>query len=244
MSQADLLLGAVVLLAALTQGLLGFGFGLVLMSVAPRLLGLRQAVPFTAVFGVFVAGAVFWRYRRHARWREVAPMLAGGVLGLPLGVLALERLDPGPCIRALGVLLVLYVLHAAWPRGRRGTGRPVPRPLGVPAGLVAGVFGGAFAMGGPPVIAYANARRLTPATFKGVLQGFFVVASTLQLGLLARAGLLNGAVLRHDLLLAPAVPVGVWLGTRYGDRLHPAVFRRLILSALLVLGALYALRGR
>ncbi len=235
---------ALVLCAAFIQGVIGFGFGLVVMSVLPRLLPLQVAVPFTATYGVVVALLIFWRYRKHAAPRESAPMILGSLLGLPIGITALRELDPDPCIRALGVFIVLFVIQSAWPRKIAPHERaPVACGWAVPAGFLAGIFGGAFAMGGPPVIAYTNARRLSPAGFKGVLQGFFVVNTAVMVALLGWAGMINGETLSRNLLFAPMIPLGIWLGARYGDRLHPSVFRRIVLGALLLLGVLYAVRG-
>ena len=167
MSAADLAVAGLVLAAAFIQGVIGFGFGLVVMSVLPRLLPLQAAVPFTAVYGLVVAFLIFHRYRQHASARETWPMIAGSLVGLPIGVLALRTLDPDPCIRALGVFIVLFVIQAFWPRRIAAHDRPpVSRAWAAPAGLLGGVFGGAFAMGGPPVIAYTAARRVSPATFK------------------------------------------------------------------------------
>ena len=244
MSLADLGLALLVLSAAFIQGVIGFGFGLVVMAVLPRMLPLQVAVPFTATYGVVVALLIFWRYRKHASLRESAPMILGSLAGLPIGITALRRLDPDPCIRALGVFIILFVLQAAWPRRIAPHERPpVGRRWAVPAGFLAGIFGGAFAMGGPPVIAYTSARRLSPAGFKGVLQGFFAVNTAVMLVMLAVSGLVTEETLSRNLLFAPAIPLGIWLGARYGDRLHPSLFRRAVLAALLGLGVLYAVRG-
>ena len=98
-------------------------------------------------------------------------------------------------------------------------------------------------MGGPPVIAYTTARRLSPATFKAVLQGFFAVNTAAMLGMLAFAGMITTETLTWNLWFSPMIPLGIWLGARYGDKLQPSVFRRAVLAALLGLGVLYAVRG-
>ncbi|MDJ0522610.1 MAG: sulfite exporter TauE/SafE family protein [Planctomycetota bacterium] len=246
MTTEHVLLGAVVLAAATIQGVIGFAFGLVLMGVLPRLVPLGEAVAITATCGVFVAALIFWRYRRHVLWGEVVPQLAGAAIGLPVGVLALKHVDPDPCVRALGVLILLYLAWTLWPRstGTTTRRRRIARPWGFPAGIVAGAFGGAFATGGPPVIAYGTARGYNPKTFKAVLQGFFVTATAAHLGLLANAGILTRDVLLRAVVFVPLVPLGTWLGGRYGDRLHPIVFRRLVLAALFVLGLDYLVNGR
>ncbi len=245
MNSDPLLLGAVILLAAFVQGVIGFAFGMVLMSVLPRFLPVPAAVATTATCGLLVSGLVFWRYRRHVLWREVGPQLLGAALGLPLGVLALKHLDADLSVRILGGSLVLYVLGSVWPR-RGGTEetRPVTRAWAAPAGFVGGALGGAFATGGPPVIAYASARRLTPAAFKAVLQAYFFTATCAHVALLAQNDILTGALLGDVLPFLVLIPAGVWLGGHAGERVNPRIFRRLVLGALLALGVAYAVMGR
>lgn len=240
----EIAIAGIVLMAALSQGVIGFGFGLIVMSVLPRVLPLEVAVPFTLVYGVVVAAAGFHRYRSHAPWREIGPMLLGATFGLPVGIFALRSLDPDPCVRVLGILIVLYVAHTVWPRRvAPHESAPLRRRWAVPAGFVAGIFGGAFAMGGPPVIAYATARRFSPSAFKGVLQGFFATSTAAALLAFAGAGMLTMDGLWLNLMFAPLVVVGAWAGMRYGDRLHPVLFRRVVLTALLFLGLSYVIGG-
>jgi uncharacterized membrane protein YfcA len=244
-SSLDLAIAALVLVAALSQGVMGFGYGLIVMSVLPRFLPLDVAVPFTLVHGVVVAGVGYLRYRAHAPWREIGPMLGGALLGVPLGVFALTSLDPDPCIRVLGGLIIVYVVHASWPRRIAPHEQaPLNRLWSLPAGFLAGVFGGAFAMGGPPVLVYASARRMSPSTFKGVLQGFFASSSLVSLAFLGGAGVLKPEGLLRNLFYAPLVLLGAWVGMRWGDRMHPVLFRRVVLTALLVLGLSYLIGGR
>ena len=125
-----------------------------------------------------------------------------------------------------------------------GTPRALGRGWALPAGLAAGALGGAFATGGPPVIAYGTARGLPPFVFKGGLQAFFACTTAAHLVLLAGAGILTQDVALDGALLMPLVPLGTWLGGRYGDRLAPALFRRLVLAALLALGLSYVVGGR
>jgi uncharacterized membrane protein YfcA len=246
-SGVDLLLAGLVLAAAFTQGAIGFGFGLLVMALLPRLMPLAEAVGTVALMGIFVNGFLFWRTRRSFRLADVAPLYLGAAMGLPLGVLLLRNLDPDPATRALGAFLVVYSLWALlveW--------RPAPGPRGpawgrgwaVPAGFLAGILGGAFATGGPPVIVYAHARRWPPDAFKALLQGFFVAATATHLVLLAGASILTPSLAGHAVPFLPLLPLGVWLGARWGERLAPVAFRRLVLAALFALGAEYLVAGR
>ena len=98
-----LLAGAV--LAGFVQGVAGFGFALVAMSVwvwgLPPQTAAVMAVAGSLVGQVVAAFAV----RRSLAWTAMAPMLAGGLAGIPLGVWLLPRLDPVLFKFCLGLLL-------------------------------------------------------------------------------------------------------------------------------------------
>jgi uncharacterized membrane protein YfcA len=241
---AEVLIAALVLFAAFTQGAIGFGFGLLVMAFLPRLLTLQGAVATTAVFGLFVSGTLVWRYRRAVDWRTSGMLLLAGVVGLPLGVLALREVDPDPGTRALGAILAAYALWELLARRAQAERPPIHRAWGWPAGFFAGLIGGAFAMGGPPVIVYATARRYPPIAFRAVLQGFFFPSTVIHVGNLWAADVLTPDIALRALYFVPLVPLGAWLGARFGDRLHAGVFRVVVLIALLVLGASYAWMGR
>ncbi len=174
MTVAHVVLGAAVFVAAFTQGVIGFGFGLLIMAVLPLVMPLQAAVGTVAVCGLFVCLYLLWRYRRHVDWADVARLCAGGAFGLPLGVWVLRDLPAELCMRVLGALLVLYAGWnlAAGRRSRPVEREPVATGWGYPAGLLGGVLGGAFGTGGPPVVIYADCRKYAPMLFRGVIQGF------------------------------------------------------------------------
>lgn len=94
--------------AGFVQGLSGFGFSLVAMSfwawaIDPKLAAVM------AVFGG-LTGQIMAAFTvsRTTDWKRLLPFLAGGLLGLPLGLLLLPQLDVQLFKLFLGVLL------AAW----------------------------------------------------------------------------------------------------------------------------------
>src|SRR5688572_24574949 len=122
----DLLLAVIVgaALAGFIQGLSGFGFGLTAMAVWAWTLEPRLAAAL-AVSGALVGQVTAaFTVRRGWNWKDLAPFLAGGFAGLPLGIYLLPRLDV-PLFKALlGLMLVivcpLMLFASRLPRVRGG----------------------------------------------------------------------------------------------------------------------------
>jgi len=246
-TQAELLLGVLILFAAFAQGVLGFGFGLILMAVLPHFVPFKAAVPFVAIFGLCMNAFLLVRYRRSVRKGPVFPIIAGGLAGVPLGVALLHTQSSLLLERILGVVIVIAALWSLFGTriAKRKQGEVTERshaPSGALAGLLGGVLGGGFNIGGPPIVIYGAWARWSPRAFRGTIQAFFFVLAVLQITLLGSTELLNVATVRSGLPYLPVLALGAWLGAATGDRLRPDWFAQLILWALVLLGVLYFLR--
>jgi uncharacterized membrane protein YfcA len=160
-------------------------------------------------------------------------MTAASVVAVPLGVLAVRRLDGGLVLVVLGVVLAGYALY-----GLLDLRLPVLERPGwaYAAGFVGGLLGGAYNTSGPPVVIYGHCRRWPAAEFKGNLQGYFLVNSLVVLGSHALAGAFTSQVWRHWLVALPGLALGIAAGLLLDRRIDPLLFRRLVLILLLVLG--------
>lgn len=227
------LLVLVTFAAAFIQSLTGFGSALVAMAVLPTLLGIRTAAPLVALLAGTLEAVLLLRYRGAVNLRAVWPLLAASALGIPLGVLALAHVQGQAVLVVLGLVIAGYALYGLLnPR--------LPR-LDHPAwagvfGFAAGVLGGAYNTSGPPVVIYASTRGWAPDEFKGTLQGFFLVNDGL---------VILGHLFGHNLTIQvvqfyavglPALLLGAFLGARMDRYLNPALFRKVVLALLLVVG--------
>ena len=228
-----LLLFLVALLAAFTQSLTGFGSALVSMAVLPGLIGIRTAAPLVTLVTVTIDVTLLARYRQALNLRAIWRLVAALVLGVPLGILVLRRVEERLVLAILGAVIAGYALYALLsPR--------LPR-LEHPAwaygfGFIAGVLGGAYNTSGPPVVIFGNCQRWPPSEFKGNLQGFFLVNDLLVIAGHALSQNLTPLVLRDYLIVLPALIVGLFVGGRLDRRLDPALFRKIVLVLLVVMG--------
>src|SRR3954451_25232370 len=98
-------------LAGFVQGLSGFAFSVVALSVWAWALAPETAAPL-AVFGALLGQiASFASVRGGFEFGRIAPFVLGGLVGVPIGVFILHNVDPLGFRLAIGVFLTLYALY-------------------------------------------------------------------------------------------------------------------------------------
>ncbi len=229
----DLLIALVTLVAALTQRLTGFGSGMIPMAVLPGLIGIRTATPLVALITTTVDLLMLSRYRAGIRPSAIYPLLVGMMFGIPMGILALRRIDEGIVLSVLGAVIFLYALYAL-------AGFRIPRPSGRPwawgIGFLAGMLGGAYNTSGPPLIVYGQAQEWPPDEFRANLQTLFIFNDVLVIAGHLVARNLTLVVARAYLIAMPALAVGFLVGGRLNRFLSPERFRILVRVLLCILG--------
>ncbi len=233
MDTTTIFVGLIVFLAAFTQSLSGFGLALVSMALLPAVTGIRMATPLVALIAIVIEAVLMIRYRQsldvHAIWKVVL----AAVIGTPLGVLFLSRVDERIALTILGLVIAGYALYAL-------LGLKLPRLensfWAYTAGLVGGMLGGAYNTSGPPVIVYADCRRWPPDVFKSNLQGYFIISSLVIAASHAFSGNLTAPVWRMFWWTLPFIVVGLLAGLSLDRWLNPVMFRRVVLVLLVLMG--------
>lgn len=242
------LLCAAVVLGFSIQTALGFGGGMVSLSLAALWMPVQAAVPLIAPLSIVQSIAVLRREHGHIAWRPllriIAPTMGTGfVVGLLLATrlaehdALLRRLYGGLVIALSLAGLLLSQRPAAAQVVEAGTS-PLRRVAASLAGFVAGVVHGLFATGGPPLAWAAHFLELRKDAFRTTLLATFLVVNTVMvIVLVADARLGAGQALPLAMLVTAglaAVPVGRSLSRR----LPEAGFRRAVYGLLLLIGLL------
>src|SRR2546430_2200574 len=101
-------LALALLCAGFVQGLTGFGFGLVSMSLMPLVIGVKQAAAISTVFSTLATVTTFVRHYRDYNWRRGLTFLASVCLGVPVGVYFLDRGSESMLLRVMGIIMILF----------------------------------------------------------------------------------------------------------------------------------------
>jgi uncharacterized protein len=227
-------------LAGFVQGLSGFAFGMVSMALWVWVLDPKLAAVM-AVFGSLIGQLIgLFTVRRGLAWRELLPFLLGGLVGIPLGVGLLPRLDADVFRFGLGALLVIacpaMLFASRLPRvAFRHAGSA--RAADALAGLGGGVMGGLGGFTGVVPTLWCTLRGMDKAAQRTVVQNFNL--STLAVTMAAYVA--TGAVTRPMWPLLPLVAAAVLvpslIGARFYQRLSEQSFRRVVLGLLTAAGA-------
>lgn len=227
----------VVCLAGFTQGMTGFGFGLVAMPLLLMLMNLKEAAALTVLLNLLVCGMTFFSTRNHYSFRQGLGLVAGTCLGVPVGVYALVRLDEILLLRVLGAAMVLMSANELILA--RGRAIHVSPRLGLPFGLLSGGLSGAFGMGGPPAVAFAYSQPWSKEQIVALLQVVFGLSAVLRLLLLGSAGLLARPLLLTGLWSLLPLAGAILLGQKCFARIPQPVLRKATFVFLGLMGLKY-----
>lgn len=230
----------VVLASGMLRGLTGFGFAIAAVPLLSTVLSPRLAVAVAALLQLTVGIVNAPRAWRHADRASLAPLLAGAMIGTPLGMVAL-RLAPTGLSRLAVAAAALLALVAAW-RGSRLGGSVVGRRPAA-AGIVSGLLNGLAAMPGPPVVAHFLNAPVDPAAARASLTLYFAATAVFAVASGLVAGIIDGRAATLALICAPLLLAGDWLGGRLFLAGGERVFRPVALMVLAAAAGVAAARG-
>jgi uncharacterized membrane protein YfcA len=232
----------VLFVAGVVSGLSGFAFSAIAACIL-WLLPPLQAVPLIMLLSVCNQLASVGQLRkemvlRGSPDREGAlAYIAGGVIGVPIGLVLLHALPTRVFASGLGLFLIIYsvffLLKPASLRIRLSGWRPA-----IAVGLAGGMVGGFSAFPGSMPVVYLGLRGFSKAETRGITQPYILALQLLSLGILA---VTNPAIFDLQFWLLwgaalPAVLLGSLTGVALYRRMSEVNFRRAVLFLLIVSG--------
>lgn len=229
----SVIVGAV--LAGFVQGLSGFAFGMVAMSVWAWTLEPQLAAPL-ALFGALTGQVIAAVTARRSFDKSILwPFVLGGLVGVPFGVWLLPHLDLVMFKLCLGVLLVLWcpamLMSQHLPKVKFG-GRVADGVAGAIGGAMAGIGG----FSGTIPTLWCTLRGFQRDTQRAVIQNFNLSMLSVAFAVHLASGSIGRSVVPLLVLVASAVAVPVLLGARLYIGISEVAFRKIVLSLLTLSG--------
>ena len=219
------------------QGLSGFAFGLTAMaiwawSIEPVLAG--PLVAFGTLFGQLLSiGTV----RRGMEAGLIWPLVAGGILGVPLGVALLPHIDQLAFKLGVGVLLLVWRLAMLVARDipRITVGGRLADAL---VGWIGGIMCGIAGLNGPAPTLWTTLRGWDRDRQRAVFQTFSLVTQALTIAAYLATGIIQTGTAWLFAVIVPAMLIPTLVGARLYRSFTDAGFRRIVLGLLALSGAI------
>ena len=222
-------------IAGLVQGISGFAFSMVAMSIWVWGVDPQLAVV-VAVFGGLTGQIISAiRVRRGFHFSILWPFLLGSAVGIPIGTWLLPFLDPNRFKLVLGLLLVVccsaMLATDRLPRIEHG-GRTADAGVGILGGVMAPLSG----FSGLAPALWCTLRGYNKDEHRAVIQNFNLIVLFATFGSLVWSGRVKQPMLPYMALVAGALVIpSVW-GSKIYVGMSQAAFRKSVLYVLIVAG--------
>lgn len=233
---AALWLGA--FLGGLASGAAGFAFGIVASAIWLHALDPLHTTILVVSGGVLIQFGTIIPIRRDIDLKRFAPFAIAGLIGIPIGVWLLVRIDAHVLKIALGIFLLVYGVYAfATPRlpRIRGGGKIADAAVGFAGGVLGGMGGYSGVL---PAI-WTQLRGWSKEVSRGVYQPFIIMAHLTTLALIGVVAFNRAGVVLF-VLAAPALLLGAFIGWRIYGKLDEQRFRQVLAALLVVSGVILA----
>ena len=238
------LVSLALVLAGFVQGLTGFGFGLVSMSLLPLILadhsgnvsGVKEAAAISTVFSLLATVTTFLRHVREYKWRQGIGFLLSVCVGVPIGVFFLEKSNESVLLKTLGALMLLFAAREFLFNVQPKT---IPIWLTVPLGVFSGAVSGSFNLGGIPSAAYAYAHPWSRGHIMAFLQVMICSSCALRIGFYGKFGYFRDLSLGYAVLLAVPISIALWLGNLVLGKIPQKQMRTGVFAFIAVVGVYY-----
>ncbi|SRR5579875_19549 len=219
----------VAMLAATANGALGYGFSSLTVPIALLFVPQKLLSPALVLVELVINSWVVVNNRGSlvVVRRRALPILLGLVPGILVGSFLLNSANPGWLkFGTYLVLLPLILLQAA------GIRRPIhaERAASLPLGAGVGVLYATTTISGPPLALMFNNQGLRKEEFRAALGTVRIVETTLTAVAYTCLGLFNVRTFNVVVPIAPAVMLGLPLGSYLIRYVNSETFRRVCMS--------------
>jgi uncharacterized membrane protein YfcA len=168
-------------------------------------------------------------------------ILPTGLVGIVLGWVFFNQVEPKYLGALVGVTAISFVALRSWQAAKaKTTGglQPYKAPDWVArlCSIGSGFTSFVAHAGGPPMSLYTIPQKLNPVTFAATMTVFFACINLAKWIPYHSLGLLRWDYLSTSLVLIPLGAVGNFLGLYLAKTINPAIFYKIVNTALLASG--------
>ncbi|SPJ28275.1 sulfite exporter TauE/SafE family protein [Falsiruegeria mediterranea] len=238
---------ALLVVGALTAGFInGFaGFGTALVASGFWFLVLPAHVVPPLIILAALAGQVvgLWKLSGKMDFRMSTYLISGGVLGVPLGALLLNVLDPSVVKTTIGWFLIAYALFQFKGLPSAMSAAPQDGFADRCIGFVGGVLGGFAGLSGVLPLIWLQLKRLSPADQRARYQPFNLFILMLSAIAMVVVGKVDTELMAYAGVAIPFSLLGAVVGANMFLSISEKAFQRAVLLLLIVSGCVIVVQS-
>ncbi len=236
-------IAAIAILSGFIHSAIGFGFGIVAISLMPFVIDARSAHVVVSLSSVPMLMMAAWAYREGIEKNSLKQALLGSAIFLPPGLFLFGTVSLDWLVRGTGLAILSMVLLSLRNQNIHAEAKSHRGSCFV-AGSVAGFLAGAVSIAGPPIAAFALKQDWSQARFKAFVTQCLLVIAIYKTALLAYGGYVVDDALLHTIVAAALAILGVRLGVTASRRIPATRFKRLVAVALILVSCMMIWRGQ
>jgi uncharacterized membrane protein YfcA len=224
-----LVIAAAATLGGLSRGFSGFGAAMVFMPIASAVLTPVVATPVLLLTDLISSSLVLRGALAQFCWRDMKWILAGALIGFPLGIEILTRSDPIAVRWMASIIMLASLIFIASGWRYRG---PRSSHVMVSVGLTSGTMSGVAQIGNPPVIAYWLGTDMPSERMRPNMIVYFSILTAIGVAIFLAKGLMTLNILGLVCASLPGYLLGMSVGNRFFPLASPATFRKIAFALI------------
>lgn len=230
----------IIFLAAIVRGYTGFGFSVLVVASLTLLLPPAEVIPVVLLMEIVASIGMLPSVWKDVKWKAIAILLIGIVLGAPLGVFLLSNISEVLARIIISIIILVASAALLWGYRFKGSGT-VTTTIGT--GVLAGIVNGIGAAGGLPIVIFFLASGSAAAATRASLVALIFAIDAYTTVLTVTSGLVDWETLKRLTVFLIPLLLGVLVGSRQFIRANPESFKRLTLCLLIALALVGLVRS-
>lgn len=230
-------MSAAMIVGGIAKGVSGGGLPITALAIALFFVDARAGLALvvipvlvTNLWQIFGNSNIFGPVKRF--W----PLIVVFCGGLYIGAQLVNVVDQSVLFMVIGVSTLIFTFSQIWHPNRPPLSPRAEKLFGPVVGIVGGLMGGLTTVWGPPLMMYLFALRLPKDTWVQTVNVMYLLGGIPLAILYVQNGVLAGD--RMWLSVAACVPAmaGILIGERLRKRIDEALFRKVLLFVLFLIG--------
>lgn len=225
----------IILVGAVVQGSIGFGFALVVTPLMMLIVEPGDMVLRVMLLSQFNSAIMAWRLKNHIDFTLVWPLIIASLFGSVLGGYLLGILGDLFIYKIIVALLVI-IITALMLVGYR---KPIKNEKAgaVVAGFISGKLGTLTTFGGPPVVFLLTSQNREPIVFRASLAAYFFLSGFYSIPAVLFFTEANITIIEVACYV-PSALIGLGVGFLLSRKISKKTFH-IIVSVLMIFFSVY-----